>query len=97
MLHSSIFGKSRYLRYINRIQSTYCEPRKGSNDAQLYTVACKTHTMCTILWPSQHASKRFEISFQALFGFQQIKKRIQDRETNTVSDFKPRNWTHMFE
>ena len=51
-------------------QTTYREPQKGSNDDKIYTVARKTHTMCTILWPSQHASKSFEISFQALLCFQ---------------------------
>ena len=50
--------------------TTHREPQKGSNDEQIYTVARKTHTMCTILWQSQHASKSFEISFQALLCFQ---------------------------
>ena len=36
--------------------TTHREPQKRSNDAQIYTVARKPHTMCTILWPSQHAS-----------------------------------------
>ena len=66
MLH--YFGKSRYLRK----WTTHREPQKGSisNGAQIYTVACKTHTMCSILWPSQHGSKSFETSFQALLCFQ---------------------------
>ena len=51
-------------------KTTHREPKKGSNDAQIYTLARKTHTMCTILWPSQLASKSFEISFQALLCFQ---------------------------
>ena len=59
MLLSNIFGKSRYLCYINRIQNTYCEPRRGSNDAQSYTVACITHTMCTVLWPSRNQFSSF--------------------------------------
>ena len=50
--------------------TTHREPKKEGNDAQIYTVARKTHTICTILWPSQHASKSFEISFQALLCFQ---------------------------
>ena len=50
--------------------TTHREPKKRSNDAQIYTVARKTHTMYTILWPSLHASKSFEISFQALLCFQ---------------------------
>ena len=48
-------------------KTTHREPQKGSNDEQVYTVARKTHTMCTILWQSQHASKSLK---SALLCFQ---------------------------
>ena len=58
------------LHYFGKSRLPIVSLKKGRNDTQIYTVARKAHTMCTILWPSQHAFKSFEISFQALLCFQ---------------------------
>ena len=70
-------------------QTTHCEPQKGSNDKQIYTVACKTHKMYTIIWPSQHASKSFEISFKFYYASSRYQKLIQDQETKMWAILNP--------
>ena len=52
--------------------------------------------MSTILWLSKHASKTFELSFQALLCFQSISNLIQDQETKMWAILNP-EIKHMFE